>query len=47
MPLEKGSSQETINKNVSEMIKAGHPKKVAIAAAMRSAGKSRGGGRRK
>lgn len=41
MPLKKGSSQETISENISEMIRSGHPRKQAIAAAMRSAGKSR------
>jgi hypothetical protein len=41
MPLEKGSSQETIGHNIAEMIKSGHPRDQAIAAAMSSAGKSR------
>jgi hypothetical protein len=40
MPLEKGSSQEVISRNISEMVHAGHPQNQAIAAAMRSAGKS-------
>jgi len=38
MPLEKGSSKETISHNISEMVHAGHPQNQAIAAAMRSAG---------
>ena len=40
-PLKKGSSQETISSNIAEMIRAGHPRNQAIAAAMSSAGKSR------
>lgn len=41
MPLKKGSSKATISTNIAEMIRAGHPKNQAIAAAMRSAGKPR------
>jgi hypothetical protein len=41
MPLKKGSSKATISANIREMMNAGHPQKQAIAAAMRSAGKSR------
>jgi hypothetical protein len=41
MPLKEGSSQATISQNISEMRHAGHPQNVAIAAAMRQAGKSR------
>ena len=40
MPLKKGSSAKTISHNIREMIKAGHPKMQAIAAAMNQAGKS-------
>lgn len=41
MPLEKGKSKETISRNIKEMVKAGHPQKQAVAAAMRQAGKSK------
>ena len=41
MPLLPGSSQETISHNIAEMVKAGHPQDVAVAAAMSKAGKSR------
>lgn len=37
MPLKKGSSQAIVSSNISEMIKAGHPQKQAIAAALRTA----------
>ena len=42
-PLEKGSSAATISKNIGEMVRSGHPQQQAIAAAYRSAGKSRSG----
>jgi hypothetical protein len=42
MPLEKGSSKEVISRNIEEMVKAGHPRDQAEAAALREAGKSRG-----
>lgn len=41
MPLKKGSSQKTISHNIAEMIKAGHPRLQAVAAAFNEAGKSR------
>lgn len=41
MPLKKGSSQKTISSNIAELIKAGHPRDQAVAAAYRMAGKSK------
>jgi hypothetical protein len=41
MPLKAGSSAKTIGSNIREMIKAGHPRDQAIAAAMNKAGKKK------
>ena len=41
MPLLKGSSQETISKNISELRHSGYPEKQSIAIAMSKAGKSK------
>lgn len=43
MPLKPGSSQDVISDNISEMVHSGHPQRVAVAASMRNAGKSRRG----
>lgn len=40
MPIIKGSSKETISKNISELRHSGKPEKQSIAIAMKEAGKS-------
>jgi Uncharacterized protein conserved in bacteria (DUF2213) len=41
MPLKEGTSDEVISHNIEEMVKAGHPKDQAVAAAMKKAGRSK------
>jgi hypothetical protein len=41
MPLKKGSSRETVSKNIKELRHSGRPQKQAVAIALKKAGKSR------
>jgi hypothetical protein len=41
VPLKKGKSRSVISHNISEMVHSGHPRKQAVAAALKKAGKSR------
>lgn len=38
MPLLKGKGKKIISENIREMVKAGHPQKQAVAAALHNAG---------
>jgi hypothetical protein len=46
VPLKSGSSSATVSSNIREMIKAGHPKNQAVAAAMSKKRKGKKGRRR-
>jgi len=43
VPLKRGSSQAIVSENIREMIKSGHPKDQAVAAALSQARKSASG----
>jgi hypothetical protein len=43
VPLEKGSSRETVRRNIEEMEASGHPRRQAVAAALRTAHPEGGG----
>ncbi len=45
MPLKAGKSNKVVSSNIREMVKAGHPQKQAVAAAMRKAGRPKKGGK--
>lgn len=47
MPLKRGSSQETVSENISEMVRSGHPQQQAIAASLENARRSKRRGKRK
>jgi len=46
MPLEPGSGRDVISRNIGEMVRSGHPRRQAIAAALSNARKSKRGHKR-
>lgn len=42
MPLKKGKSKSIVSSNIKEMMKAGHPQKQSVAAALSTARKGKG-----
>jgi hypothetical protein len=47
MPLKRGSSRETVSKNISELVRSGRDQKQAVAIALSEARRSRRKGRRR
>jgi hypothetical protein len=47
MPLKKGKSEKTIGSNIRELQNSGYPHKQAIAIALSTARKSKGGSKKK
>lgn len=47
MPLKKGKSRATISRNISEMVKAGHSQRQAVAAALNTARRSKSKSKRR
>lgn len=41
MPLKKGKSKKVVSGNIREMVKAGYPKRQAVAASLNKAGKKK------
>ena len=41
MPLAEGKSDQTVSKNISELVHSGRPQKQAVAIAMQKAGRSK------